>query len=146
MVELCAATVRAMPNPPWMQQPTPAAMLVERVQNEHPSWTLSAIARHLDESLGTVARWRDGGGHRPRSVATAAAWSGYDPRDFGIDDPAALAAADKILAVKAAAPDWATAHHADLVARMSALEQLLRDECEHVRVMEKSITNHLRKA
>jgi transcriptional regulator with XRE-family HTH domain len=106
-----------------------------------------AVAAGIDRAR--VSRWsRATGKPHDKEVATIAARLGYDPRDFGITSPVALATATAMTpsAAGTEAPAWASAQYAALIARFDNLEKLLRDECEHVRILETNITNHLRKA
>jgi transcriptional regulator with XRE-family HTH domain len=102
------------------------------------AWSQQDVADRVGVRVLAVGKWeRDQTNPSDENLVALAKVYGLDPRELGYEPPAWTPDTP---------PLWAEQYQAEILARIAALEQLLRDECEHVRVMEKSITNHLRKA
>ncbi len=87
----CVSTVWPMPNT-WTERPTPASRLIARVLEENDGWNQQAVAHMTGLDANLVSRWLHGKSNPDdRRVVAVARKLGYDPLDFGITDPRALA-------------------------------------------------------
>jgi len=107
----------------WKSAPTTAAQVVRRAMQER-DWRQKDVAQETGLDAHNVSRWATGKVNPPEQrVAEIAALLGYDPREFGITSPHALAKAEQRSTQHEAPPDWAVRQHDEI---MEALRAVIR--------------------